>query len=182
MTTTMTILNASLTPDIQARFAEAQDAPRIMELYRITAEWLRSKGSTQWADLIVGIDRHDTPAAIARREVFLFESGGDPAAVVILMPRPSAWDKNLWGTMAEDPRAVYLHRLSVHRDFAGRRLGPQVLAWTETSVAYPPGVDRIRLDCIADNPRLNAVYREAGYAHVGEKDGFNLYEKPIASA
>lgn len=180
--TTMTILRPTVNPELQARFAAPEDVPRIMDLYRVTAEWLRSKGSTQWADLIVGIDKHDTPAAIARRETLLFESDGDPAAVVTLMLRPSEWDRSLWGEADGDRGAVYLHRLSVHRNFAGRGLGPQVLAWVETGVGYPPGAGRIRLDCIADNPKLNEMYRKAGYARVGERNGFNLYEKRVASA
>ncbi|MFD0674813.1 GNAT family N-acetyltransferase [Cohnella sp. GCM10027633] len=175
----MTITTAAVNPSIQAHLATPEDAPRIMELFRITAEWLRSKGSAQWADLLVGIDRHDTAAAIERLEVILFKQDDSPAAVVILMPRPSEWDNGLWGDLAADEHAVYLHRLSVHRVFAGNGLGRQIMKWLDEGVDFPPGKTCIRLDCIASNPTLNAFYREAGYAYIGERDGFCLYEKSL---
>lgn len=176
----MNIANAAVHSRIRAHLAITEDAPRIMELFRITAEWLRSKGSAQWADLLVGIDRHDTAAAIGRGEVVLFKEGDSPAAVVILMPRPSEWDRNLWGeAAASDGRAVYLHRLSVHRAYAGIGLGRQIMKWLDTGIAFPPDKTCIRLDCIASNPTLNAFYRDAGYTYVGEQGGFCLYEKPF---
>ncbi|MFC5530029.1 GNAT family N-acetyltransferase [Cohnella yongneupensis] len=175
-----TLTNPIVNSQIRAHLAQPEDASRIMELFRITAEWLKSKGSTQWADLLVGIDRHNTAAAITRGEVILFKQEDRPAAVVIFMPRPSEWDLNLWGDRAFDERAVYLHRLSVHRDFAGIGLGQQIMKWIDTGIAFPPDKTCIRLDCIANNPTLNAFYRKAEYAYIGDKDGFNLYEKTIS--
>ena len=175
--TVLTITNSHVNSQIQAHFAKPEDAPAIMEIYRITAEWLKSKGSTQWADLLAGIDRHNTATAITRQEVILFKQGDEPAAVVILMLAPSAWDINLWGDSPSNSKAVFLHRMCIHRHFGGIGLGEQVIRWVDSGVAYPSDKDCMRLDCIANNPILNAFYRNAGYTHVGEKDGFNLYEK-----
>ncbi|MBO9597965.1 MAG: GNAT family N-acetyltransferase [Cohnella sp.] len=175
--TALTISNPSVNSRIEAHWAKPEDGPAIMELYRITAEWLKSKGSAQWADLLVGIDRHNTAAAIERGEVVLFKKGTDPAAVVILMLAPSPWDLDLWGDDPSNEKAVFLHRMCIHRDFGGTGLGAQVIRWVDAGIAYPPDKDVIRLDCNANNPILNAFYRDAGYAFVGEKDGLNLYEK-----
>lgn len=177
--TALTITNARVNSQVQAAFAKPEDAPAIMELYRITAEWLKSKGSTQWADLLVGIDRHNTAAAIARQEVIFFKQGEDPAAVVILMLAPSEWDINLWGDDSSNAKAVFLHRMCIHRNFGGIGLGEQVIRWVDSGVAYPADKELIRLDCIADNPILNAFYRNAGYTRAGARNGFNLYEKRL---
>lgn len=175
----LTIANPRVNSQIEAHWAKPEDGPAIMELYRITAEWLKSKGSTQWADLLVGIDRHNTSAAIARGEVVLFKQEDDPAAVVILMLAPSPWDLNLWGDDPSNEQVVFLHRMCIHRSFGGTGFGAQVIRWVDSGIAYPPDKEFIRLDCIADNPILNAFYRDAGYAFVGEKGGFNLYEKRL---
>lgn len=177
--TALTIANPRVNSQIQAHWAKPEEAPAIMELYRITADWLKSKGSTQWADLLVGIDRHNTAAAIERGEVVLFKQGNDPAAVVILMLAASPWDLNLWGDNPSNEKAVFLHRMCIHRSFGGTGLGAQVIRWVDSGISYPPNKDYIRLDCIANNPILNAFYRDAGYTRVGEKDGFNLYEKRL---
>ncbi len=178
-TTALKIASPRVSSLVEAHWAKPEEAPAIMELYRITAEWLKSKGSTQWADLLVGIDRHNTAAAIARGEVVLFKQGDDPAAVVILMLAPTPWDVNLWGDDPSNAKAVFLHRMCIHRSFGGTGLGAQVIRWVDSGIAYPPDKAYIRLDCIADNPTLNAFYRDAGYAYVGEKDGLSLYEKRL---
>jgi len=68
-----------------------------------------------------------------------------------------------------------LHRLIVNRDYAGQELGFAILSWIDNGIQFT-GKDRIRLDCIAHNEKLNNFYKQCGYNNIGEYDGFFIYE------
>ncbi|CAM3928642.1 GNAT family N-acetyltransferase [Cohnella lubricantis] len=172
-------------PLLEDRYAAVQavsgDTPRIQQLLLKTAKWLQSRGSSQWSGLLRGEDSHRTPEAVERGDVFLFKNGEDVAAMVMLLRKPSEWDIELWGE-ADSDRAVYVHRLAIDRDYAGQRLGGSVLQWVSEGIRFI-GKDRIRLDCIASNGALNALYQTMGYTYVGEStnsDGsFSKFEKRL---
>lgn len=95
------------------------------------------------------------------------------------MQQPGEWDLRLWGDGGHEG-SVYLHRLAVRRDYAGGGLGTAIMDWALQGIDFP-GKTRMRLDCIADNPGLNAFYLGLGYSFMGETDnGFCLYEKPLS--
>ena len=99
--------------------AEPSDMTEVMRLLVNTAEWLLSKGSTQWNGLLKGEDSCNTPEAISRGEVYIFKQDLRTAGMVMLLKEPNAWDRELWGERALDGSAIYLHRLAVDRKFAG---------------------------------------------------------------
>jgi hypothetical protein len=161
--------------------AKPHDTEAVMRLLVKTAEWLQSKGSSQWNGLLRGVDSHNTPEAINRGEVFIFKRDEDLVGMLMLMRNPSQWDLELWGDQDHD-RAVYLHRLAINRDYAGTDTGRRMMQWTNTGIPFP-GKDTIRLDCIADNPILNSFYSGLGYEHKGTASNpngqFCIYEKII---
>ena len=59
-------------------------------------------------------------------------------------------------------------------------MGEAIVNWAGSGIHFP-GKDRIRLDCIANNEKLNAFYRSCGYAFKGSAANpmgvFNKYEK-----
>ncbi|THF79545.1 GNAT family N-acetyltransferase [Cohnella fermenti] len=161
--------------EIRVREARPEDAARVMELLVQTAAWLRSMGSSQWGALLEGNDYHHTEDAVRRGDVFVFEREEELAGVVMLLRQPSAWDLDLWGGEGHEG-AVYVHRLAVSRLYRGRQLGRDMLAWVRSGIRFG-GQDRIRLDCIADNPVLNDFYTRMGFAHRGVSEGgFCKYE------
>jgi ribosomal protein S18 acetylase RimI-like enzyme len=171
-----TLIAKRIDPDITVRQAAPDQTAEVTQLLVLTAEWLQSKGSNQWSSLLRGDDYHDTAGAIRRGDVFVFHQGEVLAGMVILLQRPSQWDVKLWGEEGHET-AVYLHRLSINRQFGGTGLGAKMMRWAESGIRFP-GKDRIRLDCIADNPLLNEFYRGLGYEWKGSAPGgFNLYEK-----
>ena len=99
--------------------------------------------------------------------------------MVILFPEPTAWDRDLWAE--EEPRkAVYLHRLAIAREYAGSGLGSQILEWAIKGIRF---ADRsvMRLDCMAGIRPLDRFYRGHGFEFLGERNGFNIYERPISA-
>lgn len=148
----------------------------IIALLTNVAKWFQAKGSDQWSGLLQGIDSHNTKDAIRRGDVFIATEGEAIAAMVMLLQQPSAWDRNLWRLPEDDDNeAVYLHRLAIDRNYKNQQLGPAILQWCQQSIRFP-GIQKIRLDCIANNDFLNHFYAANGFTYVGEKDGYSLYE------
>ncbi len=137
------------------------------------AEWAASRGLTSWQ--AQDLERTLIPAA-GRGELYLVKKDGQAAATFILQ-----WvDKVFWGDAPED--AGYIHKLAVKRNFAGHGLGKYILSWAETKVAAI-GRQYLRLDCQANNLKINSYYQEAGFTYRGTltSSDWNLYEKEVSS-
>lgn len=148
----------------------------IMSLLMDAAKWFQSKGSDQWSGLLEGIDSHRTDEAVTRGDVFIATQDDVIAGMVMLLQQPSDWDRNLWDLAKEaENEAVYLHRLATNRAFQNQQLGKEIFQWCQDSIRFS-GIQKIRLDCLANNPFLNDFYQSNGFIYVGEKDGYSLYE------
>ncbi|AWX21317.1 MULTISPECIES: GNAT family N-acetyltransferase [Bacillus] len=174
------IENETIADGFYACPAVYEDAESITGLLVRTAEWLRDRGSNQWSGLLKGQDIHDITGSIEKGHVFVFKKDDELAAVVMLLPAPSEWDRTLWGDDGHE-ESIYLHRLAVSRRFAGQGLGARVLQWAETGIHFP-GKTRIRLDCVADSDALHSFYRRMGYEFMGaDASGYHLFEKEITA-
>ncbi|WP_256758047.1 GNAT family N-acetyltransferase [Cohnella sp. WQ 127256] len=163
--------------------AEPEDTQEIMRLLVNTAEWLLRKGSSQWSHLLRGEDSHNTPEAINRGEVYLFNQEEQTVGMVILLQKPNSWDHDLWGERANDDQAIYVHRLAINRKFAGKGYGKHMMKWIEDTGASQLDKGVIRLDCLAHNEVLNEFYSGLGYEHIGKASNshgdFNKFEKKL---
>ncbi|MGQ8871608.1 GNAT family N-acetyltransferase [Paenibacillus sp. TSA_86.1] len=179
MTESFTIRNPYINDNFQAVHAQPEDTEEVLSLLVETASWLKSQGSSQWSALLQGEDSHDTPSAIRRGDVFVFKKEAEIAGMVILMKKPSPWDIKLWGDHAHaDDKALYLHRLAIRRKYARTGLGKSILQWSTSGIQFKEK-SLVRLDCGADNVRLNAFYAGNGFSYAGAHEGFSIYEKPV---
>ncbi|GAA2280522.1 MULTISPECIES: GNAT family N-acetyltransferase [Kitasatospora] len=170
--------------DLRVRPATEADLASLVRLRDDAARWMLARGITgQWrpGELAEGHFRQ----VMAQGEVWLAEAGGRIAGVWELW-----WeDEAAWGS--QPPVAGYVHRLMVDRGTAAPGTGRLLLRAAERRVAAA-GRTCVRLDCLADNARLNAYYRDAGYRVVGRKEGkpqpggapksFTLLEKELRQA
>lgn len=159
------------------RRAHPEDARAVLAIWLDAAEWLQEKGIDQWHPSRFSLE--GAVAAIRDSEVYLAESGHEAVGTFLI-----AWsDSAIWGER-DNAESGYIHRLAVRRDCKGMGLGLKLLRHAEREIARR-GRRLVRLDCMADNERLNRYYRDAGYTHVGrlDADGWsaNLYEKQAAS-
>lgn len=174
------ITNHQINGNYYMEQAQPQHTEAIMAILLEIAEWLRSKGSTQWGGLLEGHDSHDTPAAIQRGDVFICKNEEEVGGIVMLLQQPSEWDRKLWGSEAHsEDQAIYLHRLAVKRSYANTGLGQAMLDWCSSGIRFE-GKNIVRLDCIASSSQLNSFYSRNGYTYIGGKDGFSIYEKPVS--
>jgi GNAT superfamily N-acetyltransferase len=104
-----------------------------------------------------------------------------PAASVVLQEneRNQSWE---CVDGKDKKEALYIHWLSVNREFAGKGLPRIVLDFAITE-AKEKGYKLIRLDTIASQPKLRKVYDDLGFiaVHIGEGefDDTVFYEMSI---
>ncbi|MEU3710467.1 GNAT family N-acetyltransferase [Streptomyces catenulae] len=106
-------------------------------------------------------------ASVWAGEVFLFgeSAGGDPAATVTLdrVIDPELWD--LWTPEERADPALYVHKLTVDRRYAGSGLGGRILDWAGDRAARQ-GARWLRLDAWTTNAGLHRYYLRQGFQHV----------------
>ncbi|EUJ40952.1 hypothetical protein PWEIH_02869 [Listeria weihenstephanensis FSL R9-0317] len=107
--------------DLTVREATISDAASLEQLMIDTASWLKSRGSSQWSDILEGTDVHGLNDRVRDGEVFLVLDAKTIAAAFILRKTASDWDQKLWGERSEIA-ARYLHRLMIARPYAGQNL------------------------------------------------------------
>ena len=142
------------------RQAEKEDVEKVMELLVNAAGWLHTKGLKQWGYYLTDLNgnKEEILASIENKSTYIVEHDGGVIATLTLESVPNDWDVDIWGEEAGDD-VVYLHRLAVQRDFAGKGIGASLLDWAET-VTRTSGKKSIRFDCTADNEGLNRYYQK----------------------
>jgi GNAT superfamily N-acetyltransferase len=99
---------------------------------------------------------------IGAGETFLVWDAGTPAATVTV----DGWaNPDLWTPAEAAEPALYAHKLTVARAYAGRGLGAELLDWAGTRAAEK-GAIWLRLDVWTTNHELQRYYLEQGFTHV----------------
>lgn len=146
----------------------------VLGILEDAARWLTSRGIDQWRP--GRFDRDGLAASLSRGEVYLATVDGRPAGTLTLQTS----DPLFWPNVSDD--ALYLHRLAIHRTYAGQGLGLYLLRWAEEATASA-GKRYLRLDCMAESNVLRAYYESAGFSYRGNVTGKNwgasLYEKSV---
>ncbi|WP_052504589.1 GNAT family N-acetyltransferase [Rossellomorea aquimaris] len=139
---------------------KSEDLHKVLELLVDAAAWLKTKRTKQWSYYLTDLDgnKEEILRSIENGATYLVESEGQPISTFTIENIPSEWDMELWGEEAKD-EALYLHRLVVHRNHAGKGIGAALLDWIEKE-AQEAGKKIIRFDCIGSNEGLNHYYQK----------------------
>lgn len=129
-----------------------------------TARWLASQGIDQWStpwpsqDLMIkGMLRN-----IEGQETFIVWDGKTAAATITV----DHWaNPDLWTEVERAEPALYAHKLTVARAYAGRALGTELLDWAGTRAANA-GATWLRVDVWTTNHKLQRYYLDHGFTHV----------------
>jgi len=157
------------------RPATPADAPALVSLYNRVAHWMHSSmGITEQWDPQIPDD--EIRQMIATGEAYVAVIGDVIAGAV----RLSAEIEEPWENSAQD--ALYVHSLAVAREYAGMDVGRRILDWA-AEVARRAGKTCLRLDCMAENPRLRRYYAGAGFCDLGQHPRhtwYALFERRVA--
>jgi len=117
------------------------------------AQWLISKGEPLWElDQLVPEKLEKEPGVY-----FLATVDGQPAGACRLQEQD-----HLFWPEADGGEAIYLHRLSVKRSFAGKGIASAIIEYIENE-AKDKKMRLLRLDCDATRPKLRSFYEELGF-------------------
>jgi ribosomal protein S18 acetylase RimI-like enzyme len=71
--------------------------------------------------------------------------------------------------LGKDPQAGYLHTMAIRRQFAGRGLGEELMAFAE-KYFFEKGLEKLRLDCSAENKKICEYYDSHGFRTISQMD------------
>jgi GNAT superfamily N-acetyltransferase len=160
---------------VKVRAAAPADAELVAGLIDDATLWVQELGFAQWP---FPFPRANVAAAIERNEVYVAEVDDEPVATVTILSD----DPVYWGE--RPPDALYVHKLAVRRDRAGRGIGAALVEWADAR-ACAAGRSFLRLDCLRIDPGIRAYYERLGFEHRGDFDDhdrgllISLYERPV---
>jgi GNAT superfamily N-acetyltransferase len=160
-------INENTTIDVHP--ASIDDSQIVLDLWRMSARWLQSKGINQWDPEHFNIEQV-YECFNNGSEIYLARLKEEIVGTLFI-----CWsDPLIWGEL-DNNESGYIHRFAVNRSHSGKGIGQLILKWAENYIRNK-GKKRIRLDCMAEN------YLESGFQHIrllhwdnGWK--INLYEK-----
>jgi ribosomal protein S18 acetylase RimI-like enzyme len=170
----------AMTPSPVIRQAEADDIPAIIGLINDAATWLqRYKNTNQWAEpwpdeqtrngrIIRGVDRGAT---------WMVECGGALAGTLTYRNRANP---RLWTQEELNERAVYVSRLIVDRDYAGRGLGAALIDWAGMRGIQRWQADWIRVDVWTTNVGLHNYYKGQDFEYLRTIEVEHEWDYPSA--
>jgi len=139
----------------------ADQVKEFCSILREAAMWLQSEGQEMW-----GIEQVSTENLLREysvEEMFLGYLDGIPAATIVLQEV----DDLFWSLVTKN-ESLFLHKLSVRRQFAKSGLAVDMIMWAK-SEAKKRNKKYLRLDCAADRPKLCKFYEYQGFKNVREQ-------------
>jgi GNAT superfamily N-acetyltransferase len=134
-------------------------AAQALGVLREAAAWAISRGVEVWAD--TELREQDFVTAAGLGQLVMGFCGGRPAATMLLQPSDSVYWPN-----AAPHSALYLHKIAVLREFAGRGwLG--LLIDFAANDARDRSIPHLRLDTLCRSP-LQDLYARHGFAAIDE--------------
>jgi GNAT superfamily N-acetyltransferase len=160
--------------NFQVRLAEPEDANHVINMLKKIAQWMQNNEIHQWQYLLMGGDDDEIKASISKKETFIILNDKGIVGTFTLSPHQSEWDQQIFGIDTE-PDSLYLHRLAIAPEFMGNGLGSDIVKWIHANVKSNKLY--LKLDCVADNIKLNHFYKENGFEYIGETDNHSKYQK-----
>ncbi|GAA4228641.1 hypothetical protein GCM10022254_19150 [Actinomadura meridiana] len=148
------------------RLARPDEIDVVLGLIDHAADWLRTKRTTQWERPWPSTDdrRKRVHEALLNDETWLLFHGRRPIGTVSIR---LIGHEELWTPEERRTEAVYLHRLVIHRAYAGQGLGAELIEWAgRAGASRQRDAELIRIDVWTDNGELHAYYRRQGFTDV----------------
>jgi ribosomal protein S18 acetylase RimI-like enzyme len=172
-------------PPPTVRLATKSDQDAVTTLLDAAAAWLRSKGTDQWAKpWRTEEDRRDRISRdLLAGKTWLMEDGELPVATFTASRQHDHQEVPVWPEQSRQEPAVYVCRLTVHRDYGGAGLGAELLNWIGLTARRRYGARWIRVDVWTSNTQLRAYYQDRGFefyadSAVADYPSGALFQKP----
>lgn len=146
---------------ISVRQATLKDLSTVSEILSEAALWLEQKNMVLWQQehICSSASRQDIEHGL----FYIAMCEGVAAGVVKFQTE----DVVFWPDINQADSA-FLHRLAVRRRFAGGSVSTMLLQWA-VEQSRELGKHFLRLDCVADRPRLRSIYEKFGFQHHSDR-------------
>jgi GNAT superfamily N-acetyltransferase len=141
--------------------ADVSDINTVLKLLVHAAKWLQTKNTSQWDYYLTDLEGNteEVRESIMEENTFLIYCEEQAIATITLEGTPNEWDRDIWQDEVEEQNVMYIHRIVVHRDYSGKRIGSNLLKWAEDK-ARVAGKKKVRFDCLHNNKNLNNYYKQ----------------------
>lgn len=146
--------------------ATQNDVNDIVVLRKNAAGWLRGKGTDQWQEPWPSPDAEieRLKKSIAEETTYIVRFFSEPVATFAI---DNFADPKLWTEEEQCESARYIHRLVVHRDYSGVKLGAILIELiTASAMVKGSRCSWLRVDVWTTNHNLHQYYRNLGFEHV----------------
>jgi GNAT superfamily N-acetyltransferase len=158
----------------------------IIGLIDEAAEWLRTKGTDQWAQPWPSRADRDGRVRLSLRQgkTWICWDEQIPAATLTAdLDEDPYWTSE---QIRSARSAIYVHRLVVARRYAGMHLGGSLLDWVGRTGRLAHGARNVRISAWTTNHALHRYYERQGFALRGyhADDGYPSaarFEKPTSA-
>jgi GNAT superfamily N-acetyltransferase len=167
----------------------AENLKAVLGLVQEASGWLWTKDTDQWATPWPDEKGRDARffRGLLRGTTWIVWDGEIPAATVTITPRKNAavWSKpGCTCDLAE--RAVFMHRLTTARKYAGQGLGAELIDWAGLRGQRLYGAKWIRIDVWTTNTGLHDYYMKRGFEPCGfcadpDYPSGALFQKPVSA-
>jgi GNAT superfamily N-acetyltransferase len=168
---------------ITLRRAAVEDMGVAVRLIEEAAEWLRDKGTDQWARPWPNRAGRDSRIleSLSQGKTWIGWDDAIPAATITADPDEDPY----WPDDLRREPAVYVHRLVVRRRYKGAGLGAALLDWVGWTARCGYGARWIRVSAWSTNTGLHEYYQNQGFRRCGfhADDGYPSgarFQKPTA--
>lgn len=159
----------------EIKIAAIEESSAIIKMLKQLAQWMKENDINQWRYLLDGGDDEEIKQAIVNQETYIVLEDKDIIATFSLSSKQSEWDRQLWGSDTT-LSSLYLHRLAIIPAYMKKGIGKSILKWIQENMRDK---EVLKLDCVADNVKLNNFYKSNGFKFIGETDGHSKYQKRI---
>jgi GNAT superfamily N-acetyltransferase len=168
-------MNLDYDEGFNIKIATNEDSRKIIKMLKQIAIWMKANEINQWRFLLDGGDDEEIEQSISNQETYIVMKDNDIVATFTLSSIQSEWDRHIWGDDSTS-KSLYLHRLAIIPTYMKKGIGRSILAWVQNNVSDK---EYLKLDCVADNIKLNNFYTNNKFELVGLTDGHSKYQKFI---
>lgn len=141
--------------------ATLDDLNPVSDILTEAATWLEQKNMVLW-------QQEHIAESVIHRDIehglfYIATCEGIAAGIVKFQTE----DLTFWPDISQSDSA-FLHRLAVRRKFAGGLVSTMLLKWA-VERSRELGKHFLRLDCVADRPRLRSIYENFGFKHHSDR-------------
>ncbi len=162
--------------DSQIKIADMDDGQKVVKFLKQIAQWMFDNDINQWRYLLSGGDDEEILEAVNNKETYIVLQDDELIATFTISANQSEWAQHIFGEDAGQD-SLYLHRLAISPELIGSGMGGELLGWIFKNI--PEDKSFLKLDCVADNRKLNRFYRGHGFEYIGETDHHSKYQKKL---